>query len=508
MDVRVIQGAIQSVDADAVIVNLFQGVTVPEGATGAVDAALGGQIADVVAAGDFRGKVGETLTLYSRGALPARRVVVVGLGKAEKFGLEEVRRAAASAVKAARDLGAKTIASVVHGAGIGELDAADAAQATVEGTLLALYDFRAYKSGAKPDEDDERREVEAFTLIEHDAVRLEAMLGAAEVGRSVAEGVLLARDLTNHPSNVVTPTYLAERAAQIAERHGMRVEVWDRARIVDEGMGAFAAVAKGTDEEPRFIVLEHAPAGAQERAPYVLVGKGLTFDSGGISLKPGAGMGGMKGDMAGAGAVLGAMEVVGRLALPLHVYGLVAATENMPGGHATKPGDIVTALNGTTVEILNTDAEGRLVLADALAYAQRLKPAAVVDIATLTGAIVTALGNHAAGLFSNDDAVADALVAAGERAGEKMWRLPLWEVYGELIKSDVADIQNISETQRGSAGSIFGGKFLERFVDYPWAHLDIAGMGWDAKKVPYIGKGATGYGVRLFVEWLRGRPGA
>jgi leucyl aminopeptidase len=504
VEIRVEPGMIQTVAADAVVVNLFQGVTEPGGATGAVDAALSGQIREVIAAGDFRGKAGETVVLYGRGALAAPRVIVVGLGKADKFGLEEARRAAATAATTAHKIGVRHLATIVNGAGIGGLDAADAAQAVVEGTLLALYAFKAYKSTPKADdEDDDKREIERVTLVEADPERIASLRRGTDLGQAVYEGVALTRDLANHPSNVATPTYLADRAAQIAERHGMRLEVWDRARIVAEGMGAFASVARGSDEEPRFIILEHAPAGAADRPPYVLVGKGLTFDSGGISLKPGAGMGGMKFDMAGAAAVLGAMEVVGRLALPLHVYALVAATENMPGGHATKPGDIVTALNGTTIEILNTDAEGRMVLADALAYAQRLVPAAVVDIATLTGAIVTALGSHAAGLFSNNDAVAEALIAAGDRTGEKMWRLPLWDVYGEMVKSDYADIQNISESQRGQAGSIFGGKFLERFVDYPWAHLDIAGMGWDAKKIPYIGKGATGYGVRLFVDWLR-----
>jgi leucyl aminopeptidase len=267
-------------------------------------------------------------------------------------------------------------------------------------------------------------------------------------------------------------------------------------------MGAFGAVAKGTDEEPRFIVLEHAPAAVAGHKPKVLVGKGLTFDSGGISLKPGKGMGAMKYDMCGAAAVLGAMEAVGRLGLPRRVVGIVAATENMPGGHATKPGDIVSALNGKSIEILNTDAEGRLVLADALAYAARLEPAAVVDMATLTGAMIVALGKHAAGLFSNDDPLAATLMDAGERTGERLWRMPMWPVYGKPVESDVADVKNTSEGD-GGAGSIFGAKFLEHFVDYPWAHVDIAGVAWSVPDVPYYGKGATGYGVRLFVDWLR-----
>jgi leucyl aminopeptidase len=339
--------------------------------------------------------------------------------------------------------------------------------------------------------------------LEHDVARVEQARAGATVGAAVSAGATLARDLGNHPSNVATPTYLADVADGIAERHGMRLELWDRKRIVDEGMGAFASVAKGTYEEPRFIVLEHAPEGVRDQAPYVLVGKGITFDTGGISLKGGLRMGAMKFDMCGAGAVIGAMEAIGQLGLPLHVYGLVAATENMPGGRATKPGDIVTAMNGTTIEILNTDAEGRMVLADALSYAQGLEPAAVVDVATLTGAIVVALGKHAAGVFPNDDDLADALAAAGDRTGERVWRFPMWEPYGEMIKSDSADIKNVSDTRPSPAGSIFAGKFLERFVDYPWAHVDIAGVAWNAKDVPYITQGATGFGVRLLVDWLR-----
>jgi leucyl aminopeptidase len=337
---------------------------------------------------------------------------------------------------------------------------------------------------------------------------LEARFAGAAVAEAVAGGVGLARDLANHPANVATPAYLAQAARAIAERHGMRAEVWGRRAIIKAGMGALASVAAGSATPPRFIVVEHAPAGTEGDAPYVLAGKAVTFDTGGISLKPGLRMGAMKYDMSGGAAVLGAMEAIGRLGLPLRVVGLVGATENMPSGTATRPGDIVTALNGTTIEVLNTDAEGRMVLADVLSYAARLEPAAVVDLATLTGAIVIALGPGAAGMFPNDDALAAALAAAGAASGEPVWRMPMYDLpYAKMIESDVADIKNVADVSPAPAGAIYGAKFLERFVDYPWAHLDIAGVAWDAKDVPYLPKGATGFGVRLLVEWLRGVAG-
>lgn len=510
-----------AVEADAIVVNLFQGVTSPGGATGAIDQALGRRIGQAIAAGGLKGRLAETHVLFADGGVKAPRVVVVGLGKQAGFGEEAVRRASAAAAKAARAAGARTLATIAHGAGIGGLDPETAARATVEGALLGLYRFEAYKSKAKAKADqaaagDEQggsgeeggngREVTSLSLVGHDAGQQAALAAGAQAGEAVAAGVNLARDLANHPANVATPSYLADAAGQIARRYGQRIEVWDRARIVGEGMGALASVAAGGPEEPRYIILEHAPAGTEAQAPLVLAGKAVTFDTGGISLKPGLRMGLMKMDMAGGAAVLGAMESIGRMGLPRRVIGLVGATENMPSGTATRPGDIVTALNGTTIEILNTDAEGRLVLADVLSHAQRYQPAAVVDLATLTGAIGVALGPGAAGLFSNDDALSQALAAAGDRSGERLWRLPIWdEPYAKMIESEVADIKNTADSSPAPAGAIFGAKFLERFVTYPWAHLDIAAMAWGADRLAYNPKGATGFGVRLLVDWLRSR---
>lgn len=510
---------LHQVAADALVVNLFQGVTAPGGATGAADQALGGRIGQAIAAGGLKGKLGETLVLFGTDGqgLACPRLVVVGLGKAEAFGQEAARRAAAAAAKAARQAGARSLATVAHGAGIGGLDAGLAAQATVEGTLLGLYRFEAYKSkqaksaaagaeGAAGSGDPGAGggAIGPLILVGHDPAQAAALEAGMKAGQAVAAGVNLARDLANHPANVATPAYLADVAGQIARRHGQRLEVWDRARIVAERMGALASVAAGSPLEPRYLILEHAPPGTEDQAPLVMAGKAVTFDTGGISLKPGLRMGMMKMDMAGGAAVLGAMESVGRLGLPRRVIGLVGATENMPSGTATRPGDIVTARNGTTIEILNTDAEGRLVLADVLAHAADLKPAAVVDLATLTGAINIALGPGAAGLFSNDDALAAALGQAGDRSGERLWRLPIWdEPYAKLIESEVADIKNTADSSPSPAGAIFGAKFLERFVSYPWAHLDIAAMAWGGDRLAYHPKGATGFGVRLLLDWLR-----
>jgi leucyl aminopeptidase len=506
MKVAVENVAIESVGADAIVVNLFKGVTAPAGATGAVDGALGGAIADVIAAGDFEGKLGDTVTLYTRGALPAARVIVVGLGEKEDFDAEAARRAAAAAARAASGGGVTRLATIAHGAGIGGLDDAVAAQATVEGTLLALYSFGQYKTKKEPD-----RSPEELVLVEAGADKVDAMRAGAAVAEATAAGVRLARDMGNHPANTATPTFLADHVRQLAERYGMRFEAWDRDRIVSSGMGAFAAVNQGSAEPPRLIIAEHAPAGHESDPPLVLVGKALTFDTGGISLKPGAGMGAMKFDMCGGAAVIGALEAVGRLRLPARVIAVLGSTDNMPDGNAVHPGDIVTAMNGKTIEVLNTDAEGRLVLADLLSYAGTLspKPAAVVDLATLTGAIVIALGNVAAGLFPNDDVLAAELERAASASGDRVWRLPMWKAYARTLPGDTADLRNVVDKAPAPAGSIYGAKFLEEFVDYPWAHIDIAGVAWHSDEAPYQPKtGATGFGVRLLVEWLRGRAGA
>jgi leucyl aminopeptidase len=490
-------GAIQHEPSDLIVINLFEDVRQPGGATGAVDQALGGQISTLIAAGDFHGRANETAVLYSVGAIPAKRILLVGLGKREKFNLDRVRQAAGTAARRARDLGVSRYTTIVHGAGAGGLDLQDAAQALVEGTVLGLYRFLAYKTEL---EAADRLEVTEVTLMVFQTVDQEAVTRGAQIGRAIATSTWLARDLINEPANVITPTRLADLARSLAAEHSLAVDVLDRQQMEGLGMGALLAVAQGSQQPPQFIVLQRN-AGRQDLPTLVVIGKGITFDSGGLDLKPGDNMEKMKGDMAGAAAVLGILRATALLALPLHVVGLIPATENMPGSGAVRPGDVVHSLSGKTIEILNTDAEGRLVLADALAYATRFKPAAVVDLATLTGSIWVALGDQAAGVMTPDDGLAARLVAAGEATGERVWRLPLYEEYGEQIKSDIADVKNVGGRP---AGAITGAKFLEKFAGaYPWAHLDIYGTHWTDKEKPYLAKGATGYGVRLIVQFLR-----
>lgn len=498
MNVVVQQAFIQEVEADAVVANLFKGVTRPGGATGAVDKALDGAITDLIASGDFKGKLGETAVLYSRGAMPARRVIIVGLGESEDFDLEGVRKAAAAAARRAKELDVERLATIVHGAGVGGLEPQDAAQATVEGALLATYEFEELKT-----EEDEEDSTDLTDLIvtEASANKVGIIEQGVQVGQVVSKAARLARDLGNRPGNVATPTHLAQTARTIAERTGMRCDVFDEEQMRELGMGALLGVAQGSEEPARFVVLEHN-AGRDDLGTVVLVGKGLTFDTGGISLKQSKGMEDMKFDMMGGAAVLGAMQAVGTLDLPLHVVGLVPATENMPGGSADKPGDVLKALNGKTIEVINTDAEGRLILSDGLSYAQRFEPDAVVDLATLTGACMVALGRYATGLFTNDEALADRVKAAAETTGERVWPLPLFDEHKEEVKSDVADVKNTGKGRYG--GASIGAAFLSNFVgDYPWVHLDIAPTAWTDEAKDYTTEGATGVGVRLLVRLLQ-----
>jgi leucyl aminopeptidase len=497
MNLKALQGDIVKTDVDAIILNMFEGLTELTGATDAVDRALGGAIRELIAGGDLRGKVDEVIVLYPRGLIPAKRVLVVGLGKPEGFSLEGVRRAAATAIKKARDLNAKTVATIVHGAEIGHLELVEAAQAVVEGSLLGLYRFDA------PKHREPANQVEALTLVEQDPANLAQVKAGLRVAGAIAQGVFLARDLVNLPPNLATPTRMAEAAREISDAHNMTLTVGDRTWAAERKMGGFLAVAKGAGEPPYFIVLEHN-AHRTDLDTVVLVGKGITFDTGGISLKPAEKMEEMKSDMAGAAAVLGAMKVVGELNLPLKVIGITPCTENMPDANGYHPGDIITISNGKTVEIISTDAEGRMILADALVYARQYQPKAVVDLATLTGACVTALGEMvAAGIFSTDDWLQEKLVASGATTHERLWPLPLWEDYKAKIKSLVADMLNSGGRYGGVGGSAI---FLKEFTDYPWAHVDMAGMALITKKIletPYSSMGATGFGVRLLVDFLR-----
>ncbi len=496
MNIITKQTNITEIAADLIIVNLFQGVMAPGGATGAVDKALGGAISDVIAAGDFAGKSGETLVLYTRGALPAGRVLVVGLGESAKFDLAAARGAAATAIRRARELSAKSAATIVHGAGVGGLDPAAAAGALTEGSLLGLYRYAGYRS--KPPK-DWKPDPETLTIVGLDAADLAAFQAGIDRALAIVQGVTLARDLVNAPANRMTPSIMAAKAEALAAETGLKLDVLGRAKCKALGMGIFMAVAEASEEEPKLIVLEHN-ADRPDLTTVVLVGKGVTFDSGGISIKPAEDMWKMKDDMAGAAAVISTLGVAARLNLPLHVVGIAPCAENLPGGRAQKPSDVFTGMTGKTMEVISTDAEGRMLLADALAYAAKFNPAAVVDIATLTGAQAIALGPQAAAVFCNDETLVAGLLAAAGASGDRLWRMPLYDEYAEAIKSQVADVKNSSGRFAGVGASA---KFLEHFTEgYPWAHVDMASMAWGEEDKPAQPKGATGYGVRLFTAFL------
>ena len=416
-----------------------------------------------------------------------RRVLVAGLGDRDEFGAEQARVAAAAAAARAKELGAVSLSWAAPGG-------ADVTGALVEGTLLKLYSFDRFKS---------RGNGNGSGGVESLEIAGEGVdAGEVERGRVAAAAANAARDLQNLPANVATPSFLADRATEVADQHeALEVELLDREAIVERGMGAFAAVAQGSHVDPRMIVLRYRPSGAS--GPHLaFVGKAVTFDTGGISIKPSAKMQEMKFDMSGGAAVIEAMAGIAELGVPATITAVVPSTENMPSGHAVKPGDIVTAMNGTTIEVNNTDAEGRLILADALCYAVEQGADRIVDLATLTGAILVSLGHTYAGLFSNDDDWCGAVAAACDATGEIGWRLPLHPEYLELTKGQFADLTNASDQR--VAMSSYAAEFLRQFVsDKPWVHIDIAGTAWGMSR-NYVGKGANGFGTRLLIELARG----
>jgi leucyl aminopeptidase len=484
----------------------FQDDDEPMGAAARVDESLDGLLGRLLSRADFRGREGETVVVFPEDpGFAAERVLLVGIGKREDYSMQGLRRAVGSAVREAERLRVSELTLALgHIERKSEyMGAHFAARGAVEGAVLAAWDYRDLKTelGQKPDDDPVVR-LDSVSILAADDDEAEEMRSGADVGRIVAEGENLARELASKPGNVATPSHLAEVAARIAEEGGMELTVFDRAALEEEGFGGIIGVAAGSEEEPRFIVLEYR--GQEDGArPLALLGKGVTFDSGGISIKPSNKMEEMKYDMSGAAAVLGAMQAVARLRPRINVVALVPATENLPSGRATKPGDVLRMYSGKTVEIINTDAEGRLILADALAYAQRFEPTAVIDAATLTGAAVVGLGHEAIALMGNDGDFMDEVRAIGERTGERCWPLPLWDEYRKQLDSDVADIKNSGGRP---AGSITAGWFLKEFVgDMTWVHLDIAGTAWKDEAASYLRKGATGVPTRLFIEWIRDR---
>ncbi len=458
-----------------------------------IDRTVGGKIEAVWAEKEFSGKFNETVLLRTDyKAVP--KILLVGLGPAKELTLDKVRQAMGKAATTLREAGGTVLAAPLLGMGLARTSVSDIAQAMVEGVLLSLYQFNLYKTDCKEDE----KEITGLTIITGDPSQKSGISKGALHGQWIAEAVNRARTLCNLPGNVLTPSRMEQAARQLSEIDPIEIKVLERSDAEALGMGAYCGVARGTNEPPKFIILEYKGAKAK---PVALVGKSITFDSGGISLKPAEDMERMKYDMSGGAAVLGAMKVAAAMKLPLHIVGILPATDNMPGGKAMHPGDIVKTLSGKTVEVINTDAEGRLCLADAITYSLRYKPQAIIDLATLTGACVVALGQHAMALFGNDSKLIDAIQKASEETCERVWPMPIWDDYYSQIKSDVADLKN---TGGRPAGSITAALFLKQFAsDVPWVHLDIAGVAWNGDQPrPYTPKGSTGAGVRLLVKYL------
>ncbi|HUL23351.1 MAG TPA: leucyl aminopeptidase [Thermodesulfobacteriota bacterium] len=493
MEIRVEKGRPERSSSELLLLFAFEPPEPLEGPVQDVDREWKGFISTLIKQGDFKGESFECLLLYTQGALPASRVLLTGLGKKGEFDLEKWRGAASKAGQFIRNSRVKQFAFPIKGvAGYSE---SELAESFVTGLLLGLYQFNEFKTLER----DKIREIEKVILLGENDKDTKSIGDGLRVGQTISEAVNLARDLVNGPSNEVTPSFLAERAKQIAKDQGMEIQVLEVSQTEAMGMGAFVAVAKGSQEPGKFIVMEYNRGKGLDTI--ALVGKGITFDSGGISIKPSENMERMKDDMSGAAAVLATLQAASRLQLPFHLVGIMPATENLPSGKAYKPGDILKTLSGQTVEVISTDAEGRLILSDALTYSLRYQPKAIVDLATLTGACVVALGDYVIGLFGNDDALLKRIEEASSKTGERAWRFPLWDDYFEDLKSDVADFRNVGTR---AAGAILGGIFLSKFVQkIPWTHLDIAGPASIAKERPYIPKGGTGAGVRLLIQLLR-----
>lgn len=495
MEFKVQRGPLTKQATEILVLGHYEGEgLLPEAAS--IDKAIGGKIQEVLASEEFTGKFLQTLLLRTDRKIASPRLLLLGLGKRAEATLDRIRQATGRAATQVREMGFNQFATQIHGKGLPRTSVQDLAQAMVEGALLGLYQFQVYKT----DRQSLPKEVRECALVESDDKKIvEIQMGALR-GKLIAEAVNYVRDLCNTPSNVVTPSRLAEEAKKIASDYHLRVEVLERSDMERLGMGALLGVAKGTVEPPKFIVLEYE--GAKKRGrPVALIGKSVTFDSGGISLKPAENMEQMKYDMSGGATVLGTMRVAAQLKLPLNIIGVLPATDNMPSGTAMHPGDVVTTLSGKTVEVINTDAEGRLCLADALAYAKRYEPAAMIDLATLTGACVVALGHHAMALFGSDPKLTAQIRKASDETGERVWGMPLWEEYYDQIKSEIADLKN---TGGRPGGSITAALFLKQFVgETPWVHLDIAGTSWNGERPrPYIPKGSTGTGLRLLIQYL------
>jgi leucyl aminopeptidase len=491
MEISVDTRAFSKIETEALVTYVFEGEKFATSLLAELDGATAGALSKLLTSGELTGKMFETTLLYYPQGLAAQRLLVLGAGKKEKFGTSELRRLAAAAVRTLKSRQVKTLAFLSRE---NERTAA-AAEAVTEGLILANFDSDKYKTEKKS-----TSEISAAALAGWNASsRADADQGLAR-GRIIAESQNFARELGNEPSNRMTPRILADRAAAMAREAGLAVDVLDEKRIADLKMGALLSVAQGSAEPPRLMVLTYTPEKLNPSAPVLgLVGKAITFDTGGISIKPANDMEKMKYDMCGGAAMIGAIRALAALKPSCKVIAVVPSAENMPGGRAQKPGDVQFSMAGKSIEVINTDAEGRLILADGIAYAKQLGCTHLIDAATLTGAVVVALSNVNVGVFGNHQSFTDQLLASSKVAGEKMWPLPIDDDYREMIKSGIADIQNVGTGKGG--GAIVAAMFLKEFAgDTPWIHLDIAGTAWQDDAKPWNAKGATGVGVRTLVD--------
>lgn len=492
MEIKIEKGRAENYACELLLIFSFEDEEL-KGVIKNVDNAWAGNISKLIREGDFKGELFQCRLFYTHDELKAKRILLSGLGKKEEFDLEKFRGASSKAAQFVRDLGLKSLVFQVEK--FKNYSEAEISESFITGLILGLYEFKEFKTTDR----EKIKEINEVIIIGETDEVIPVIEEAVNIGKIISDGVCMARDMVNSPGNKKTPTFLAEKAKEIGKEHGIEVQIFDLKEAEAMGMGAFVAVAKGSDEPAKFIVLEYNKDKGLDTI--AIIGKGVTFDSGGISIKPSEKMERMKDDMSGAAAVLATMKISSQLKIPLHLVGIIPATENLPSGKAYKPGDILKTLSGQTVEVISTDAEGRLILSDALTYSLRYKPKAIIDLATLTGACIIALGDYVIGLFGNEDMLVKKVEEASQKTGEKVWRLPLWDEYFDYIKSDVADFKNVGTR---AAGAIVGAIFLSKFVDKtPWVHLDIAGPSSLEKDKPYIPKGGTGVGVRLLVQIFR-----
>lgn len=495
MEIKFRKGSLAEVTCDVLVVNLFENVKSPGGATGAIDKALNNLIsAYVIEKEGFKGKLNETYVIPTYGKLPADKVLIVGLGKSEEFNLNKIREISSKVIKKLKSLKAKTVCTILHGAGTAGLDTSECARMITEGSVLGSYSFDKYKS--KKEEEESKKEIVSLEIVEIDESKQQNIEEGIRKGDIIGRATNIARTLVYEPACEATPSKLAEAALSI---DGLECKILEKEEVEKMGMNAYLAVSRGSSEPLKFIHMKYTPAGKPEKK-LAVIGKGITFDSGGLDLKPPSAMRMMKEDMSGSAATIGIMSAVAELKPNIEVHGIIAACENMPGSRAYKPGDVIKTMNGKTIEVDNTDAEGRLTLADALQYAVKQDVDEIVDIATLTGACVVALGQLASGIMGNNQEFIDTLIDSAEKGGERFWQLPLYDEHKDDIKSDVADMKNAGGKY---AGACTAGIFLKEFVDgKKWAHIDIAGTAYIDKEIRELSKGATGAGVRAILNYI------